>query len=625
MTLVFVALTLLSQPDVESQSETRPPRLSQIHPKLEVGYREDYQFSRTSTTFSLPHLWKSYFASFELIHADEESLRFRWTPSPIFAEFRGESNVSAEEINRESQRNPDLFEATHPIAFELEISRCCYEIERVLGLERLQAHWQRSGLVTDESQTSLARLEVVSAHDPALLTLPWRYAIEARDRDVPRSERPRLRIRSQTPPSSLYAVELIQRSLGSASVSVGKSDDSERGASEATEIEFREDGFFVLERDEHIVLGANYTLEGDLPDGLRQDRVRIVAIEDPDYRSIPFKTSWLSAHNCYPDHGKGADRIERALGTGLPIAIEQDLCWVEQADGAHRSVISHNPPFTGDEPTLREHFFERVRPLVEAELKANDPSRWPVLVLDLDVKNKTEAHYRAIHQTLRKYEDWLCRARKADGDIIWQQPIGRRPIMVIIGGGELPQRIFHDELDAKIPMIAFGTAAKVDPRKSEMSSDEKRAALVAQPAIERVPQRADNFHRVWNDSWHSVEAGGATRAGDWTDADNERLKALVHAARRNGYWLRLYVINGSSEEERKRQGWSRGYNTGTLEAAKIRWRAMRDAGVDFIASDQYELLREELARRPGGNEGSSRLKKGTRVDDSTRPPAGHDS
>src|SRR5215510_11967680 len=35
----------------------------------------------------------------------------------------------------------------------------------------------------------------------------------------------------------------------------------------------------------------------------------------------------LDAHNCYPYNGRWADRITRALSTGIPLAIEQDLVW----------------------------------------------------------------------------------------------------------------------------------------------------------------------------------------------------------------------------------------------------------------------------------------------------------
>jgi hypothetical protein len=35
-------------------------------------------------------------------------------------------------------------------------------------------------------------------------------------------------------------------------------------------------------------------------------------------------------------------------------------------------------------------------------------------------------------------------------------------------------------------------------------------------------------------------------------------------------------------------GWTPSYNFTSLDAARIRWRAAIDAGVDFIATDQYE-------------------------------------
>ncbi|MGO9260257.1 MAG: hypothetical protein ACLQU1_28715 [Bryobacteraceae bacterium] len=115
------------------------------------------------------------------------------------------------------------------------------------------------------------------------------------------------------------------------------------------------------------------------------------------------------AHNCYPEDGRWNDRIERALGAGFPIAIEQDLAWYVPAGGGPsgpaggvphgpaagapgpggrapepgrgvssgvpsgpgRVVVSHSAKTTGAEPTLRAYFFERVRPIVEAALVKN--------------------------------------------------------------------------------------------------------------------------------------------------------------------------------------------------------------------------------------------------------------
>ena len=93
----------------------------------------------------------------------------------------------------------------------------------------------------------------------------------------------------------------------------------------------------------------------------------------------------LDAHNCYPYEGRWADRIERALKTGFPVGIEQDLAWyVDPATGKGRVVVSHEAETKGFEPLLRDYFFERVRPIVEKALAENDRGRWPLIVLHFD-------------------------------------------------------------------------------------------------------------------------------------------------------------------------------------------------------------------------------------------------
>ena len=91
----------------------------------------------------------------------------------------------------------------------------------------------------------------------------------------------------------------------------------------------------------------------------------------------------LDAHNCYPYKGDFKDRIDRALAaavvTGSTVGIEQDLGWaIDPATGKGRPVVTHEAKTTGTEPALREHFFERVRPIVEKALADNDRARWPI-------------------------------------------------------------------------------------------------------------------------------------------------------------------------------------------------------------------------------------------------------
>jgi hypothetical protein len=76
---------------------------------------------------------------------------------------------------------------------------------------------------------------------------------------------------------------------------------------------------------------------------------------------LPGTRVLLDAHNCYPYNGRWADRIDRALSTGVPLAIEQDLVWFrDPVTGRGRSLVAHderNKPnlgLDGSEPTMRD-------------------------------------------------------------------------------------------------------------------------------------------------------------------------------------------------------------------------------------------------------------------------------
>jgi hypothetical protein len=85
-----------------------------------------------------------------------------------------------------------------------------------------------------------------------------------------------------------------------------------------------------------------------------------------------------------------------------------------------------------------------------------------------------------------------------------------------------------------------------------------------------------------------VEEGGQQEAGDWTEADERRLRALVDHAHKMGYWIRFYTLDGFGPGEDK--GWGEAYNFGSRKAVMTRWKAAIAAGVNLIASDQYEEL-----------------------------------
>src|SRR5690349_16029178 len=103
-------------------------------------------------------------------------------------------------------------------------------------------------------------------------------------------------------------------------------------------------------------------------------------------QSQPGSRVLLDAHNCYPYDGRWADRIDRALSTGTPLAIEQDLVWFQG-----RSLVAHENP-RGDEPTMKQYFFERIRPIVEKALRDNRRDDWPLITLNLDFKSEEPEH-----------------------------------------------------------------------------------------------------------------------------------------------------------------------------------------------------------------------------------------
>src|SRR5215467_11080466 len=79
--------------------------------------------------------------------------------------------------------------------------------------------------------------------------------------------------------------------------------------------------------------------------------------QSPDLAFLNHNEPILDAHNCYPYEGHWNNRIQRALNSGFPVSIEQDLAWfVDPGTGKGRVVVSHTPHPTGKEPTLEDYF-----------------------------------------------------------------------------------------------------------------------------------------------------------------------------------------------------------------------------------------------------------------------------
>lgn len=317
---------------------------------------------------------------------------------------------------------------------------------------------------------------------------------------------------------------------------------------------------------------------------------------DPTGQPVPpGARSVVDAHNCYPYNGRWADRIARALNAGLPVAIEQDLLWYTDPNTrASRSVLSHDKPADGTEPGMREYFFERIRPIMEQALEHGNSGDWPLITLNLDFKSDEPEHHAAVWKVLGEYQGWLCTApRTADAGTV--APMHAGPLLVLTGEADSQQRDFHDIVPVGGTLLAFGA---VHTLGDDPSVEPRRM----------ISSAATNYRRWWNNPWEVVEKGGQNAARDWNERSRRRLDALVKYAHRSGLWIRFYTLNGASPGEDERNGWEPAYDFGSLDRARARWQAAFEAGVDYIATDQYEELakvraqfisRPSLLSRPG--------------------------
>ena len=308
----------------------------------------------------------------------------------------------------------------------------------------------------------------------------------------------------------------------------------------------------------------------------------------PHKTVAPAARIQVLAHNAYPDHGKYADRLDRALAAGVPVTIEIDLAWVDS-----QSLIIHGRKNVGgDDPTLETYFFPKVQPLMEKALKKGNRGNWPLITLYLDIKNDPPEHLEAISKVLDKYQDWLTTAVKTD-DIAKQSPLSLKPMMVLVEDkqNDIKQQYFYDRIPVGGRIRVFGSATKFDENPMKLPRERKEDALemlAKRDPEQLITQKADNYHRWFGVNWAFIERGGATHAGEWTTAKEERLKEFVDYGHRLGYLVSFYCLNGYSDTEN--QGWDKDYNFGSLDAARIRWSAVIRAHADFISTDQYETV-----------------------------------
>ena len=290
----------------------------------------------------------------------------------------------------------------------------------------------------------------------------------------------------------------------------------------------------------------------------------------------------LDAHNAYPERGQWNARIDEALATGLPIAIEQDLHWRVASEGPPQSVVAHDDDALEGAPTLDAFFFARIRPIMERALAENRRDTWPLITLNLDFKDNTPAHLDAVWTMLGRYESWLTTATRTNTPV-HAEPLVPGPLLVLAGSDTAQRRRFHDDIPVGAKLRAFGAMRPV-PVAGETKALRARRAM-RMTSAQHIDARADNFARWVNFSWAVIEAGGQSTAGAWLPADSARLQAFVRRAHAQGFWIRFYTLDGFATTEDR--GFTASYNFGSRAAASARWWAAIVSGVDFIATDQY--------------------------------------
>jgi hypothetical protein len=254
--------------------------------------------------------------------------------------------------------------------------------------------------------------------------------------------------------------------------------------------------------------------------------------------------------------------------------------------------VSHEAKPTGAEPTLEKHFFDKVRPMMAQALAENRRDTWPLLVLHLDFKTNEPAHHRAVWELLGRHRAWLTTAeRVADESRV--MPFTPGPLLVLTENGEGQAAIFHGQVPVGEQLRLFGTVPGPEFPAAKTSDERNAAAFAASPAT-LIPSRATNYRRWTNFPWAAVERGGQGKAGDWTREDEARLRSIVSRAHDMGLWVRFYTLNGHAPG--KGQGWTESYNFGSAAAVESRLSAAIEAGVEFIATDQYEVLARLLKR-----------------------------
>jgi hypothetical protein len=284
----------------------------------------------------------------------------------------------------------------------------------------------------------------------------------------------------------------------------------------------------------------------------------VAARADEPARPLP-----ISAHNCYPADSTSRDRLALAVKLGID-NIEIDLGWDE---ARRRLIVGHDP---APRPGLAyPEFAEYLVPALVAPWQTPRADRAPT-VLTIDWKTAHPDAIQAFHAFLGRHADWFSSAPKADKSSLTE----RRVTVCFTGSDEAKTRY-----DALVPAggeyrafrdVVFG------------GGDYKK------DVADYAPSPATAYHRFLTFHWGVIERGGPPLAGAWSEEEAARLSTLVRHAHAQGYRVRFYCLDGHTGPRVSP------YRFADDATARLRWRAAAQAGVDWVASDEYEAIVAEL-------------------------------
>ena len=222
-----------------------------------------------------------------------------------------------------------------------------------------------------------------------------------------------------------------------------------------------------------------------------------------DSAGPPGRQAWRPAGACCSTRTT-AIRTTAALPIGWTARSRPGSRWPSsrtspgtaiRGTGLARSIVTHGEPYTGAEPAMREHFFERIRPIVETALRENRTDDWPIITLNLDFKTLEPEHLQAVWALLGEYESWLTTAERPATEGTIAGP--RRQARAGADGGS---------------GRAAGRVLRPRARRAGSCGCSGRSPRAVKGAPPIAPVRT-NYRRWSNNPWSVVEPEGQPKSG----------------------------------------------------------------------------------------------------------------